>query len=331
MTDNGLRRNTLTISTDIERSDKFESFYTSYFSRTCDSVLVDTPSDPTRTFYMRPSSLPYCPIRKFLTLASKGIPAVQTHDAGSLFYTSVGTTVHEVFQAILGRGGRMYANWVCRHCKNVAPFTTYAKCPKCKKSGADVDHQEISVAKLRGWRGHLDGVIRDADGVLWVIDYKTTNLDFVSRADSKPHKSYVMQQKAYVVLLEEILGEPVAGWCLVYLARDNPVKRRRLFSCVVSDAEKKVIRKKLVHMAKLHGQLFKAETLADLKPLYENKLCASSVEHDEYFKYEGCEYRDVCFKRSAMVKHCKSVLRESTVLPLIQFMDKATRKTIYSE
>jgi hypothetical protein len=297
---------------------------------TLDAVLVEQPTDPGRVFYMRPSSLPFCPLKKFLVLARDGVPKSNYMNAGGLFYTSVGTTVHEVFQALFGRGGQMIGNWHCKSCGTVRQHATYnAKCKKCGKDAIEPDHQEISVKHLHGWRGHLDNVFRTERGKLWVIDYKTTNQFFINNPKSLPPVTYQQQQMSYVPLLETLLGKPVEGWCLAYMGRDNPLKQRRIFSHRMTAKEKATTLDNLKLYSQLNTDLLVATKVSHIKPLYDHRLCQSKEHHDELFKYEGCPFKKQCFDRPKMVSLIKTTVKTSGYLPLITAAPQDIQKDLF--
>src|SRR5205807_2043199 len=146
--------------------------------------------DKKRIFYLRPSQLPFCGLRKFLNYAETGFPSTSDTQADKLYYTSAGTTTHLVFQKIAGRGGRIVGDWKCAKCGFGRILSQYKVCDKC---GNAMQYEEVEVAK-GAWRGHLDNIYVAKNGEWWVIDYKTCKTKFIFEKRYGPSISYREQQ-----------------------------------------------------------------------------------------------------------------------------------------
>ncbi len=241
-----------------------------------------------------------------------------------LYYTNVGTVTHSVFQAIVGKGGRIIGNWACPKCGFKRRMSTYKVCDECKTS---MTYEEVEVS-YKAWRGHLDNIYIAKNKELWIIDYKTCMTKFIHEKWG-PSQSYVEQQSHYVVLLEEKLQRKIAGWMLVYLARENPIKMQRIISRRLREETKERLRKENNLYTKMHKKLWKIESLSEVKPLYLNKRCSNRADHDRTFRFDECEHVKECFKRSKMVGKIKRIVNESEHLPLIQYMPDKIKKDLY--
>ena len=303
-----------------------------YFTNTCDSVLVTEKADLDRTWWVRPSSLPYCGLRRFLTMAEKGLSEERHMNAESLYYTSTGSSIHTVFQKVLGRGGKILGNWKCPKCNYTRELKKYRVCPKCGTS-MTMHYKELELNHL-AWRGHLDGLYISIDGEWWVIDYKTCKLYFIharhkSKSAWRPYVSYSEQQDHYVPLVERSLKIKIAGWMLVFLSRDEPFKQNFVFSRRMSENRKQAINNKIELISTMHKKIFKIEKVSEVAELYENKRCSSLSAHNNLFPFSPCPYAKDCFNRSDMVTKIKEIVHESKYLPLLQFMPKNIKKELY--
>lgn len=301
--------------------------FAGYLKGTFESVLLEEKPDPHRTFFLRPSSLPFCGLRRFLTWAETGFDGIKESPVAAVYFTRVGTTTHTVFQQALGQKGKIIGNWKCRKCSFRRELTTYKRCKKC---GDMMLHEEIEI-RAGAWAGHLDGIYVAEDGTLWVIDYKTCKLSFITDKNSRPAQQYVHQQNHYVTLLEHLLKKKISGWMLVFLAREDPIKYNRVFPRKLRIKTKEKLDKKNRLFSRLHKSIFKIEKTNETKKLIEHKHCTSIEDHDRTFRWNPCPYRNTCFKKLALKKTVDKVVRESSHLPLIQYMPQKIRRDLYAK
>ena len=189
-------------------------------------------------------------------------------------------------------------------------------------------YEEVEVS-YQAWRGHLDNIYVSKQKELWIVDYKTCKAKFIYQKNYGASQTYVEQQNHYVVLLEEKLQRKIAGWMLVFLAREDPIKMQRIISRRLREQTKERLRKENHLYTKLHKKVWKIESLPEVKPLYQNKRCDSKEEHDRAFRFDACPYVDVCLNRGKMVSKIKQIVRESEHLPLIKYMPEGIRRDLY--
>lgn len=302
-----------------------EEFH-AYFRESCESVLLTEDVEQKRLYFLRPSQLPFCGLRRFLDFATEGIQYTRDIQAPTLFFTKTGHTTHEVFQRIMGRGGRIIGNWKCPSCHVKRTLTTYRRCKACD---LPMRHVEVEL-KNRAWRGHLDNIYVAENGEWWIIDYKTCRIDFIFKKKWGPQQSYIEQQNHYVALLEEKLGRKIAGWMLVYLAREHPIKYQRIISRKLKEETKEKLKAKNKLYSNLHKQIFVVKKMSQVRPLYDHKRCRSVEEHDRIFRFDDCKYRNDCFKHR-MIARIRKIVEKSPHLPLVKFMPKDIRHELYSQ
>jgi hypothetical protein len=304
-----------------------EKEFRHYFKTTCDSVLVNENTEKRRIFYLRPSSLPFCGLRRFLKFAEEGIKFNADSKADKLYYTGVGSTTHLIFQKIIGRGGRIVGDWKCGGCGFERKLSTYKVCDKCS---SPMQYEEVELSK-GSWRGHLDNIYIAQNGEWWVIDYKTCKTEFIFKKQYGPTASYREQQNHYTVMLEDKLQRKIAGWMLVYLARENPMKYQRIVSRRITDEAKEQLRQDNALYSRLHKHIFLVEKVSEVKILYENKRCADIKEHNRLYRFEPCKYADTCFKQSSMIERIRKIMKKTKWLPLKQFMPKDIKEQLYEQ
>jgi hypothetical protein len=296
-----------------------------YFRSSCESVLVNQDVEKKRIFFLRPSALPFCALRRFLTFAEEGIKLQTDAQAAKMYYTSVGITTHTVFERIIGRGGRIIGNWRCHACGFTRELQTYRVCKKCK---GPMQYEEVELSK-GSWRGHLDNIYVAKNGEWWIIDYKTCRADFIFKKQYGAAHSYIEQQNHYLVLLEEKLGKKIAGWMLVYLARENPLKMQRIVQRRMNEETKAKMLQENKLYSRLHKKIFLIKDITEVKSLYRTKRCGDIREHDRIFRFNSCKYKDVCFNEKTMIDRVRIIMKNNSKLPLIQFMPKNIRKELY--
>jgi hypothetical protein len=189
----------------------------------------------------RPSSFPLCSILTYMKLvqgASLG-HFESSRSASGDYFTSVGTIAHENIQFHMGFSGKIFGDWKCRNmaCKKglrgrnlfdaagnlvrkgrlTRKNTTEHKCPKCSHPMEYVE-KEISY---KGLKGHIDCIVKMADGTYWVADYKTCTKNKLE-SGKLPAKAHLKQLPSYCWVLQKKYGMTIAGFSLLYFSRDNP-------------------------------------------------------------------------------------------------------------
>ncbi len=296
---------------DLEK--KVKASFSKYYTSACETVLSEHPADPRRVFFLRPSSFPFCGVRKFLswpeTLEADGL----THmDAGMLFYVTVGHAFHDVFQELLGKHGQLVGDWRCYKCKAIKKFSTYARCSNCDKP---TQYRELEVTYKKTLVGHVDGLYLDkATDTYWVIDYKSTSsrsLFFHKKKPKFPYKNNVHQIVSYVPLLEQKYGIKVSGYMLVYLPRDNPFQAKLICIKATGPRAKAEVVERLDRWVKAHRRALRVNSLDGFRKLEKLKLCTSEKDYlDNYHSdYNPCDHRKVCFNAKALEAKAEKVLK----------------------
>lgn len=311
----------------IDLEKKVRASFSKYYKHACETVLSEHPADPRRFFFLRPSSFPFCGVRKFLdwpeTLESEGL----THmDANMLFYVTVGHAFHEVFQELLGKHGQIIGDWQCYQCKTTKEFTTYSRCLRCK---SPMRYRELKVTYKKTLIGHVDGLYLDkTTNTYWVVDYKSTSsrsLFFHRKKPKFPYKNNVHQIVSYVPLLEQKYGIKVSGYMLVYLPRDNPFQAKLVCIKATGPKAKDAVVQRLDKWVKAHRKALRVSSMSEFRELEKLKLCTSDRDYMENYHsdYNPCEHRGVCFKAKALeakaekvIKLCRSKLPMITQAPL---------------
>lgn len=292
-----------------------------------EEVYVDRKKDPARFFMLRPSSLPYCGLKRALTAADQ-LEAPRTENLATTYFTQVGHATHGAFQEMVGAGSRIVGDWKCRTCKTVIEFETYQEC-----CGQPMQYHELEVKFKNTVVGHLDGLYRlepkkgrKSPHVVW--DYKTTMLKNVWKKPSPfPYKSNVAQIESYIPLLEAQYGIDVVGWALIYLARDNPFSGRKIVAVEATPQLKVRLMKKLERNVRIHRKMLVSETMEDLEVLAKYKLCTSLKDYKENVEdeYNPCPIHKQCFNPKALQGVMKKALK-TKVFPIIAHAPAKLRK-----
>ena len=164
---------------------------------------------PKRAYELHPSSFPYCGLQHwFKIMKFGGVDEWQELDFNGDFYTSNGTTTHELIQEWLGKGKKLVGNWTCKDkkCKGKRKFSVYKPCPKCD---GEMAYHELGVKFGKFTTGHLDGLFFfEEDGKYYVIDYKTCGFEAMQKHLSGvekifPYSYNVAQIESYCYYLEK--------------------------------------------------------------------------------------------------------------------------------
>ncbi len=301
---------------------KVKKSFSKYYDSSCETILSEHLQDPRRVYYLRPSSFPFCGVRRFLDypefLEQEGLSHM---DAGMLFYVTVGHAFHAVFQEILGKAGKVIGNWRCPKCKSVKAFTTYRRCKACN---IPREYRELEVKYKKTLVGHLDGLYLDeATNTYWVIDYKSTSsrqIWFHKKQPVYPYKDNVAQIKSYVPLVEREYGIKVAGYMLVYLPRDNPFKGKIVCIKALGTKAKAKITDVLDRYVKIHRRLLVSKTIEDFDYLYENKLCLDAEDYRKnvHSQYNPCPHHKTCFNAAKMRSHAAKLVASCKSYPMLK-------------
>lgn len=241
-----------------------------------DQGTMSGRSDPDRVNYLRISSFPFCARQWFLNqrTAREGRRVEPT---GTLFFTRIGTAVHEIFQGVANtlsfpRKGSGHHNlgdvgiphnalwiqdWICRECKHRHVFVPHPKaCEWCGNHSFKGDEHELTYSKRV--LGHMDGTWAfphekgapySKDWVHIPIDFKTCTVSAVS-SGLLPYPANVDQLMTYGALKAKD-GYNVPMIALIYITRNSPFRGTKFSSkatsgrktCVLSvDADKQLKR-----------------------------------------------------------------------------------------
>jgi hypothetical protein len=305
--------------TTLPRKSRFgiRSSATSVVGRLYENALQHNHTQKGRWPEYRPSAFPICGILVFQQLlqgCSTGQFTSESDGASSLF-CNMGTAAHQALQFHMGFSRQLFGDWQCLHpiCdehklalegKLTLRNTTNNFCPKCMNPMHYVE-KEI---RLNGLRGHIDGLIRLADGMFWVLDFKTTTRNILGSLKT-PKKNHLLQLVSYCYVLAEKYKLKIAGFSVLYLTRDNPFNYKEYshdwsskwhtFGKTTVETE----RQKYLDGLQGFVHLDTAEIIA-------NKQCASRAFYDkEIAYYNECPLADVCFKRVALPDRLSDVMK----------------------
>lgn len=297
-----------------------------------EDVWVERKKDPQRYFKLRPSSMPYCGLRRALS-APEDLEKPRLENLATTYFTKVGHATHDAFQEMVGHGAAIVGNWKCGACKIWKMFDTFQTCPKCHKP---MKYKELEVKYGNTVVGHTDGLFRlqpklGRKSPHVVIDYKTTQLKNVKKKKSPfPYKSNVSQIETYIPLLEGQYEIEVVGWLLIYLARDTPFRYGRYLVAQETTAKHKVRLAKMIDRnVKVHRKMLVSETRKDFEVLKKYKLCSDREFYEDKVldEYNPCPFADRCFKPEAMDKVIDATLKKhAKVYPIIQHASRKVRK-----
>lgn len=120
---------------------------------------------------LHPSSFPFCGLRYAYELQHREEDPVIMQNFGSDYFLNAGTVFHSAVQNWIGRGGDIVGTWKCLACKyETKPRTWLPKCPKCES--VHLEYQELGGKWGKHVSWHSDGVFKQPNKKLWVIDYK---------------------------------------------------------------------------------------------------------------------------------------------------------------
>lgn len=204
-------------------------------------------------YFSRPSSFNVCAMHLFKGLLVSELfydEFVKGMSPFELFFTGVGTTVHDVLQkTVCGHsqwGRKLWGDFLCRRCGSEYKFCLKPLiCENCGSGSSYIEYQEVEVkynvidsllgvggkgkkGKIKKYIptiGHVDTILFDSPESCCVIDYKTTSnraLEAHLEYGNKfPYKHNQDQVRAYGYMLsQEPYNLPVKRTALVYVTRD---------------------------------------------------------------------------------------------------------------
>lgn len=260
-------------------------------AKVVDEGRVLLNNDLSRVQKVRFSGLPFCGVKWFLNLPS-GLSKASYKDFGFAYFTSVGTTVHEVIQRtfLSVEDVELLMDWQCTKCKkrHVLVSERPDVCPDC--GSTEHTHEEHEL-EFEGALGHIDQIIRFRfDGKTWivVIDYKTTTIQATESREKLPYPSNVSQIKGYCGALKA-KGHNVMGWALVYIPRDNPFR-----FCVkvgsMDEGDFKREAKWIRHYVSEHEDWMQVKTWKDIVQRAAERPCADKLLK----RYSDCNHAERC-------------------------------------
>jgi len=244
------------LAADFLRTYKNAIRTTTYFERT----------SPSRVLYLRPSQLPFCAMGFFVNHATKGMRRQQ--DFSSAFYTTVGTAVHSVMQNFLCQSGKFLADYKCHECN-----TWHRMSYKYECCGFPTEYHEVEIS-YKGINGHIDCIYRDAQGKLWIVDFKTTSIKGAPYKKRDPGVAYKEQIETYAVLVELQYGIRIEGFADEFIIRDNPMKNDPvMWNRPLTDDIRKRVKQKLSRYKKMHRAALNVKTEDEALALFEWGRC----------------------------------------------------------
>jgi hypothetical protein len=309
-----------------------------YYEQATSEIEIDEEIDLSRLnrpFELHPSSFPYCGIRHIYGITQEGIAATSCSTFAGSYFLEVGTLVHSLIQRFMAKGGKVYGQWSCPHCRwSTEEITTYPDggCPKC---GKEVAYEEIPIEIDGILYGHIDCLFETSDGTFWLPDYKTTmlmkNEKHMRTGDVYPYVSNRTQIRAYVVLIHYLYGKKYGfkpkGWILCYIPRDNPFRPVFVHE-VVTPKEKAEIWERIQHDMDAFRTVINAENFEEIEHLIETKPCASLQQYRNEMDtgYGDCPLLSVCFNKKALRSTLNKAMAGNVNLPLVQFQPKPSKK-----
>jgi hypothetical protein len=224
-------------------------------------------TSPGRVLSLRPSQMPFCPTNFFMENANHGL--YRTLDFAGAYYTSVGTVVHSIMQEFLAKSGNFLADYHCAECDTWHRMSYTHEC-----CGFPTRYEEISI-NYKGIHGHVDAVFRDAQGRLFVLDYKTCSTIAAPKKQEDPGIVYIEQIETYAVLLELQYGLKIEGIMDAFIIRDDPKAVPAIYAQALTDEKREEVKKRLGQYKKMHREALDAETWEDVMSLAEYEKCAN--------------------------------------------------------
>jgi hypothetical protein len=233
------------------------------YLRAQDEVMA-SKRDATRIKFLRPSQMPFCPAGFFVQHATQGM--IATQNMMSAYFTSVGTTVHEVVQRYLSPSGRFLADWRCKICGKWRRMSTKSEC--CDFT---MEYHEVLIDH-KGVVGHIDAIFKDSKGRYWILDFKTCTVSGASYKQKSPGAAYKEQVETYALMLYRQYGIKVEGVMLMFIPRDDPTKPS-VWVNLIDEKDLKRVAKRVKKYKQQHKEALHAETLEEAVALAEYGKC----------------------------------------------------------
>lgn len=300
-------------------------------------------TDPSRSSYLRVSSLPYCARQNWLNLVFS-LSRNRTEQTSGLYYMHLGTAVHELLQGTiesctteaffkehekrLPNRSVLVQDWLCKNCGHRHRFVPRpSACDWCGEHGDRMKPLEHQVRYGKVTLGHMDGTLAfpDADdpkapySKRWIHvpwDYKTCSLAVAASKGKLPYEGNKVQLTTYGAIKYNE-GYNVPGVTLIYIPRDNPRQRKSIYVPLKA----KEVLSKLDGYEQLFFQVKAADTLA------KGLALPPKVDTGFATKCEFCKYVSSCEAAA------KGNLRPLTLQAekVIKFLHSPTRNSSWPE
>lgn len=239
--------------------------FAALYNKSMREGVVVGRTTPSRILSLRPSQMPFCPLSFFWTTAIRGL--YRDLDMRGAYYTSVGTTVHEVMQNFLCRTGKFFADYYCRECDTWHRRSYTHEC--CE---FPTQYHEIEI-NYKGVVGHIDGVYKDDKSKLWILDFKTTSIAGAESKKKNPGIVYREQIETYAFLFELQYKKRIEGIMDAFIMRDNPEKSPSVWAVPFTDDTRRQVKGRLIHYKKGHRAALDANSKRDVLDLMDFGRC----------------------------------------------------------
>jgi hypothetical protein len=263
------------------------------------ALELETKMEMRRNFELHPSSFPYCGLRHAHEIIMNGTKRTRHLQGSGKFFTSIGTTLHEIIQEYIAKIDdpdiKIVGDWRCQKCKKRKIGTKPPLCtPTCK-----VKYHEIGVEYKKWTKGQIDlvlEVIYKNKKYIIVVDFKTTSSKKILAHKSKAIFPYTTNKKQIESYCGYLASPPtkynVLGYMLVYISRDNPFLTATVGKFV--DIEK--LKKDNARMEDHFGRVMKLNS-SEVGYLADNKVCTDFDYYEKNIKdqYNPCPLASICF------------------------------------
>lgn len=254
---------------------------------------------------LHPSSFPFCGLRHAYERLHRDDDPVITHEFGRDYFLNAGHVFHAALQRWMGHSEQMIGDWKCKACGAMHRFKTIPV-KGCRRCGSQhLEYRELGGHWGKNVHWHSDNLWKQTDSKLWVIDYKSTSTYAIEQHRKTkqvfPYVSNRFQIESYIPLLEDTYDIEIAGWMLVYAARDNPnhMFKVEVVGGEVDDDRKAELRERLHQADKDFSVTLKVkeQPIKVMRRLEQTKLCEDKDFYDHFVhdKYNPCPLSKVCF------------------------------------
>ena len=227
-------------------------------------VVIASKRDASRIKFLRPSQMPFCPASFYIQHATQGM--VSTLNMLGGYYTSVGTTVHDVVQTYLSPSGKFLADWNCKICGKWRRMSTNSEC--CDFT---MKYHEALISH-KGVVGHIDAIFQDSKGRYWILDFKTATMKGAGYKAKSPPKSYREQVETYALMLWLQHKIKVEGVMLMFIPRDDPTKPE-VWVDLVDGTQMKAVQQRIKRYKVMHKEALAAITAEEAIALARYGRC----------------------------------------------------------